>query len=96
MTAEEIVARIDVDAVLAKMARDHETVAAKYSILSRTEDYIAELIPLLEPYFGPAEQWIAAMVPGGPVAQVLALLVEKALAAGISKWAAGRRAKENA
>ena len=99
MTSQEIAAKVYADAILAQMGRDHDEVARRYTLLSRTEDYIAEMIPLLEPYLGPAELWVAAEVgsltgPLSPGVTILTLLLEKAFMAGVSKVAANRRAAE--
>lgn len=94
MSPDEIATRAVTDGLLARMGHDHDTIAKQYTMLSRTEDYIAEMIPLLEPYLGPAETWINQMIPGGPIVEALAILLEKAITYGADKWAASRRAGE--
>lgn len=87
----------DLVSVLAQMDRDHRLLGEDYTLVAKTEDYLAEVFPLLEPYLGPVETWTSGLVAGagGPLAGVVTLLVEKALVAGVGKWAAARRAKEN-
>lgn len=102
LSADEIVARvatIDVDDVLATLRSDAELVEgrAEPTLLSVTLDWVARVLPLLEPALGPAETWVATLAgglagPGGPILSMLVLLIEKAVVSSAENWAKKRDA----
>lgn len=97
LTVDEIrerVAKLSVDEILGQIAANAAVVEGRRvpTLASVSEDWVAKMIPLLVPYLGPPEAWVATLAggatgPGAPIVSALVLLAEKAAVSAAASWA---------